>query len=117
MTTTIHVTSTHSGDEWRAHLQAELAARHPGTDVRVERGHSDHAHVWDDALVREPAWSDDQLRAVAEAVDQDDDVDEFDAMVRTVDELAERVERECASIFVAWRLASALRRLKAWLSR
>lgn len=111
MSLTIHVTSAHHGSAWLAHLATELGARHPDADVRVERGPEDSAYVWDDDLIGRvgSAWSSDQLSAVVDATEAEEDYghDSFAAGVQIVDDLGESVERECGAIFRAWVLASS----------
>ncbi len=102
MSITIEVLSTHPGDAWRAHLASQLAALHPGADIRVAYGLVDDAYVWSDEFgFCEQLSVEPERVSVVEALIEDGR-DSFAAVVMAAEDLAERVEVECAAILRAW---------------
>jgi hypothetical protein len=99
---TIEVSSTHPGDAWRTHLASQLAALHPGADIRVAYGLVDDAYVWDDEFGFCERLSVEPERVSVVEAFIDDGRDSFAAVVMAAEDLAERVETECAAILRAW---------------
>lgn len=102
MKVTIEVSSTYPGEAWRTHLASELAALHPGADIRVAHGLVDDAFVWTDEFgFCDETDEGDERTSVIEAMVRESR-DSFTAVVLAAEDLAERVEVEVKAILRAW---------------
>jgi hypothetical protein len=115
----IEVSSTHPGDAWRMHLASQLAMLHPGADIRVAYGLVDDAYVWDDqfGFCERLSVESEERTSIVEAF-INDGRDSFAAAVLAAEDLAERVENECASILRAWtRVGRPFAKTREWMKK